>query len=428
MRSLLPLFLLIGTSCYPQGYTSYFTGDVSDVNTPTSFGTVLMGGATESDDAMRWFLNKAPNGDIVVLRSSGSDGYNNYFFSELGVTVNSVETLVITSQAGATNSYVLQQVANAEAIWFAGGDQFNYVSFFKDNAMEAALNNFINVKQGVIGGTSAGMAILGNHYFDAANGTVTSVMALGNPYHTNVSLGNNDFLAIPYLQNVITDTHYDNPDRRGRQVSFMARMATDQGMHPFGIASEEYTAVCIDNDGKAYVFGDHPIEQDFAYFIFANCVTTFGPERCTSGQSLDWNRSGEALQVYKVPGTNMGVNYLDLNDWETGVGGSWERWYVTNGTLMTAPNINPNCGAILDVEDFDEETIQLSPNPFENDLVVKLKSDAAIEVFDILGKKVFQQKDISETTIDTRDWSRGVYLIRITNVDNQLTIKKLIKR
>ncbi len=51
---------------------------------------------------------------------------------------------------------------------------------------EDALNNFINVKQGVIGGTSAGMAILGNYYFTAANGTVTDEQALSNPYHSRM--------------------------------------------------------------------------------------------------------------------------------------------------------------------------------------------------------------------------------------------------
>ena len=54
-----------------------------------------MGGATEDDNAMIWFLERSNGGDILVLRTSGSDGYNNYLFSELGVNVNSVETIVL---------------------------------------------------------------------------------------------------------------------------------------------------------------------------------------------------------------------------------------------------------------------------------------------------------------------------------------------
>lgn len=91
-------------------------------------------------------LEKANGGDVVILRSSGSNGYNDYFYSQLGVAVNSVETLVITSVAVATNPYALNKVANAEMIWFAGGDQWNYVSYFKDNALEDLLNHHINLK------------------------------------------------------------------------------------------------------------------------------------------------------------------------------------------------------------------------------------------------------------------------------------------
>ncbi len=38
------------------------------------------------------------------------------------------------------------------------------------------------------------------------------------------------------------------------------------------------------------------------------------------------NRSGEAVKVYKVPGTMNGLNYFQLSDWQSGSGGSWENW------------------------------------------------------------------------------------------------------
>ena len=43
-----------------------------DVITAPLKGTVLMGGATENDNAMRWFRDAG--GDIVVLRTTGDDG------------------------------------------------------------------------------------------------------------------------------------------------------------------------------------------------------------------------------------------------------------------------------------------------------------------------------------------------------------------
>ena len=74
-------------------YTSWITGDEGNSMAQPSPGVVLMGGASEHDEAMKWFLEQANGGDVVVIRASGSDGYNDYMFSDLGVTVNSVETI-----------------------------------------------------------------------------------------------------------------------------------------------------------------------------------------------------------------------------------------------------------------------------------------------------------------------------------------------
>mgnify|MGYP000486476739 CR=1 FL=1 len=131
MKYLLLLVLIAPSMICAQNYTEYATGNSNDVNTSHGFGICMMGGASESDEAMQWFLNKTNGGDIVVLRASGSDGYNNYMYSELGLTINSVTTFVIHNANGAIDPYVIDKVSKAEGIWFAGGDQYDYVSYFK---------------------------------------------------------------------------------------------------------------------------------------------------------------------------------------------------------------------------------------------------------------------------------------------------------
>ncbi|MGB3607190.1 T9SS type A sorting domain-containing protein [Psychroserpens sp.] len=424
MRKITLLFTLITPLMWAQNYTEYATGSATDLNTNPQFGVCLMGGASENDNAMIWFLEQADGGDVVVLRASGSDGYNNYMYSELGVAINSVTTFVFNNEAGAIDPYVLQKVENAEAIWFAGGDQFNYVSFFKDNAMEDALNNFINVKGGVIGGTSAGMAILGSAYFSAENGTVTNQEALTNPYNNQMTLGYNDFLNIPYLENVITDTHYDDPDRRGRHSAFLARYATDTNSRAFGIACNEYTSVCIDAFGIARVYGDYPNYEEHAFFLQSNCTTDFMPETCVNGQPLTWNQGGEALKVAKIAGTQSGMNYIDLNSWSDEGGVIWQNWFAANGVFSATSATNPACSLLTPI-DREMTEVYVGPNPFHDKIAIE--TDLArydVRLYDIFGKQIASYENLSE--LDTPGLSSGLYVLHITS-ENEQRIFKLVK-
>lgn len=325
--------LFFGLTVQAQTYTSWKVGSTTDVTTTTTGGICLMGGGTDNDDAIKWMFQKAGGGDVVVLRSAGTDGYNAYMYSELGVPVNSVETIIIDTRAKASIAAIATKIRNAEALFIAGGDQATYVSYWKDTPVEDAINYLINTKKVPVGGTSAGCAILGQYYYSAANSSVTSAQALANPYASGVTIGVNDFLSSPYLANVITDTHYDNPDRRGRQTTFLARMWKDlgAGLNAKGIGVFEKTAVCIDQNGLARVFA--PTTASFAYFYQIESNST--PETVVSGTPLTWNNAGKGVKIVKIPGNTAGSNTFDLNNWVTtsGTGISWGNIKVISGTL-----------------------------------------------------------------------------------------------
>jgi cyanophycinase-like exopeptidase len=413
---------------FAQNYTEYETGNTTDISTNHQAGICLMGGASENNEAMVWFLNKADGGDVLVLRASGDDGYNDYFYSELGVSLNSVTTFVIHNEAGAIDPDVLQKVVNAEAIWFAGGDQWDYVSYFKDNAMETTLNEYINDKHGVIGGTSAGMAIMGESYFAAQYGTLDSDVALNNPYHPRVTLGYNDFLQVPFMQGVVTDTHFADRDRQGRISVFMARFIQDNDARSFGIACNEYTAVCIEPDGKAYVYGEYPDYPEFAYFLQYNCVAEYTPEVLQEGTPVTWNRNQGAIKVYKVPGMVGGPNYFDLSDWETGIGGSWENWFIENGNFNMEAGVNPDCASLaVTGEQTNSNPIAIYPNPFTDRIFIDSTMPLnAVSLYDILGKEI--KVEVQDNwKIDTSLLSTGLYILKLKTEEGQQTFKILKK-
>ena len=370
--------LLESISGFAQGFTSYFTGNPLDAVTTPSGGVCLMGGAGEDDNGMKWFLERVNGGDVLVLRASGSDGYNDYLYSELGIDINSVETIVFNNPNAANLEEIHNRIMQAEGIWLAGGDQWDYVSFWRDTPVASLINDGIANRNIVIGGTSAGMAVLGEYYFSAINGTVTSTTALNIPYSTSVVVDSTSFLHVPYLERVVTDTHYDDPDRKGRHTVFLARALTDYGLVTRGIACEEYTAVCIDETGTAKVFGEYPDHQDVAYFIIPNCeLPNPMPEVCAPNNALEWNHDGQALKVYEVNGTTNGVNTFDLNTWGTGQGGTWMHWHVVDGTLYESEGTAPNCPA--NTSEVAADYLMVYPNPTSALLHLPLTNLAGIE-------------------------------------------------
>ena len=295
-------------------------GSPEDVSGKTEFGIVLAGGGKDQDAAMKWMINRAGGGDFIIIRASGSTGYNDYLFEMGGL--NSVETLLIDSRDKAMRKEVGQRIREAEALFIAGGDQWNYVNFWKDSEVSTALQYLIDVKKVPIGGTSAGCAVLSEIIFDARNDTVVSADALANPYASQVSISNS-FIQLPFLTNTIADQHYSQRERLGRHVTFMARMTKDFSIsQPKGIAADERTAVCIDKDGNAIVIG-----EGTAFFMSNKGL----PEVCEKDKPLTWSNKQKAVRVYIYKGSKNGTPAFNLNHWPKK--NPTEYWFVTDGVL-----------------------------------------------------------------------------------------------
>lgn len=308
----------------PPAVVSYLTGDPADVTPTPTGGLLLMGGSTDVDAAIAWFLQRANGGDVVVIRSTGADGYNQYMKDM--VNINSVETIMIDSRAKADLASVAQKIRNAEALFIAGGDQWDYVNYWKNTATEDAINYLLNTKHVTVGGTSAGLAVLGAVYFSAQNGTATSSQALSNPYHRTVTLGSNDFITAPYMQNTITDSHYTQRDRQGRHITFLARLMKDWAYADIkGIGVDEETAVCVDQSGMGKVYGTNN-----AYFLRNKGL---GAETCLSKKALTWNRGAQAVSAYMIAGSVTGNGTFNATNW-TFNGGTSFYYYVNNGVLF----------------------------------------------------------------------------------------------
>lgn len=280
---------------------------------PPEFAAALLGGGGDVDEAAKFLCDYSHGGEIVVLRASGTDAYNPYFHQLCAN--NSVTTLLTTSAEGANDPRAIEHVRYAHAIFLAGGDQSNYVKFWA-GPLQKQINEAI-ARGAPIGGTSAGLAVLGEFAYSARNDTVTSAEALANPFDAKVTLERN-FLSIPSLRGIITDSHFSARQRMGRTVAFLARIVHDGWRNAArAIGIDEATAVLVEADGKATVAG-----KGSAYFL----ELAHEPEECEPGKPLTVRN----VSAYRLPAGPE--SRFDLKSW-SGSGGEHFTINVENGTM-----------------------------------------------------------------------------------------------
>ena len=279
--SALVLVLAYAALGFAQTSQYFRVGNTANVDTRTRGGFALMGGGPDVGEAFSWMCTRSGGGDFLVLRARGGDDYNRYI-KDL-CRVNSVATLIIPGRDAAREPRVAQIIRQAEAVFIAGGDQANYINSWNGTPVQEAINEAI--RRGVpTGGTSAGLAVLGEFVYSAQNDAaddpnLSSARSLADPYDRHVTIVRG-FITTPLLEGVITDSHFTARDRLGRLLAFMARILQDQGIDQVkGIGVDERTAVLVQPSGDAQVVG-----FGSAYFLRAE----HRPEACRPGAPLSF--------------------------------------------------------------------------------------------------------------------------------------------
>jgi cyanophycinase len=145
---------------------------------------------------------------------------------------------------------------------------------------------------------------------------LASTDVLPNPYFDRVTVVR-DFLRIPLLENLLTDSHFAKRDRMGRTLGFLARIMKDGwSQSPREVAIDEKSAVLVEADGKATVVGT----GKGAYFLRA----TKAPDACEKDKPLTFR----GVSVYRV----SAGGHFDLTSW-TGDGGSAYWLSVVQGKI-----------------------------------------------------------------------------------------------
>ena len=314
--------ILAGHAVAAEDFHYYVSGNPADVATTSQGLLVLQGGGDDVDANYVRMGKLSGGGDFVVLRASGDDDYNDYILALC--KCDSVETVVFENRQAAFDEFVINKIRSAEALFIAGGDQSRYVRFWKDTPVEDAIH-FVAAKPAPVGGTSAGMAILGKFAYSAMSDTsLVSGDALADPFHHDVTI-EADFLNLHGLENMITDQHLIEGDRIGRTVTLLARLVHDElTSEGRAMAADRETSVHLDPYSAELTVratADHPTA--FVYML----RTTKGPDVCVPGQALSISN----IEVYRLDANAT----FNLKTW-SGTGGVAYSFNVDAGKLISS--------------------------------------------------------------------------------------------
>ena len=249
-------------------------------------------------EAYRWMINRSDGGNFVVLTADPEDTpcdlYNPFIYnmSSVNKQPRSVTTICFTNRSLSFHPRTAQILASASAVFFTGGDQYKYYTYFRDSPVSQLL-----IKVPLVGGSSAGLAVQGRLLFDAKHGGIDSTDALQYPTDSEVSVAN-DLFSLRWMEGVFSDTHFFQRDRMGRLLAFLGRSLHNgwgkQKQHTtevLGCAVSEHSYLAIDGtSGEASFHGVGPI-----YLVRPNrqgmVVKEGQPLSLLNATVLRWNSS-----------------------------------------------------------------------------------------------------------------------------------------
>ncbi|VXB24097.1 exported hypothetical protein [Flavobacterium sp. 9AF] len=147
------------------------------------------------------------------------------------------------------------------------------------------------------------------------------------------------------------------------------------------------------------------------------------------------NESG-LLAYYKF---NQGNDSADnttvttlLNEVSGGSNGTLQN-FTLSGSLSnwlagSAVASGITCASLSNTNFNNSEDFLIYPNPSSGIFNLHLKQAATIEVFDLLGNKILEQKvDTPTTSFDVSKNAKGIYILKVTGKNGNTTFKRIIK-
>jgi spore coat protein CotH len=169
------------------------------------------------------------------------------------------------------------------------------------------------------------------------------------------------------------------------------------------------TGTTIPADGYLIIWADEDSSQNTATSLHANFKLS------ASGEAVYLSKSDTTL----VDFTTFGLQKADIS--------FARRPNGTGNFASLTPTFKANNNtATSGTEDILAETdVKIFPNPAHTEgVTIQVKSDKnmGLHIYNALGQSVLNSTISNERVIDTQNWQRGVYIVRIGNMSKKLIV------
>jgi cyanophycinase len=211
---------------------------------------LIIGGGSKPPEALNEFVALSKNGPILVITSASGvpEESGPSMVDQLKKAgASQVSWLHIDSPEMANADSVVKKIESASGIFFTGGVQERLMQRLGATKSEAAIKALYFDKGGIIGGTSAGAAVMSQVMItgnELINKDTTDAFTTIQARNVETKMG------FGFLDQVIIDQHFVARKRHNRLVSLVL-----ENPKLVGIGIDEDTAILIYPNHKFKVFG-----------------------------------------------------------------------------------------------------------------------------------------------------------------------------
>jgi len=139
---------------------------------------------------------------------------------------------------------------------------------------------------------------------------------------------------------------------------------------------------------------------------------------------INWtNAWANTLVTVNIPSIAHGTTYYFNVKAENGAG-LQSTVVSSNGQLVDTTCVSTSIASL--VNQFNQ--IMIFPNPAKDKIQIIAPNTFDVEIYNTLGSKVYSAKSLNNSLqLNISDWAKGIYLIKIKDIQDKIHIGKIIK-